>query len=342
MASFSEQIPVIDVRHALDDRVTRAALDRACREWGFFQVVGHGIPQALLDAMQRSMRELFALPAGEKRAIERTAVNAWGYYDRELTKNARDWKEIFDVGPAVLDGPLAGNVPQWPARLPGFRATVLAHAAACERLAWRLLAAIGTNLGAPAGLLRAAFRPRHTSFLRLNHYPRCADPASPDAPTMPTDGHLGVHHHTDAGVLTLLLQDDQPGLQVLHDGRWCLVEPRADALVVNVGDVVQVWSNDRYRAALHRVLANRDAERYSAPFFLNPAAEATYAPLPEICSEADPPRYRPIQWGAFRTARAAGDYADRGEEIQISHFRCGLRPARSVPRRPCVARAGSA
>jgi isopenicillin N synthase-like dioxygenase len=296
-------------------------IDAACREWGFFQVVGHGIPRRLLDATQRCMRELFALPPAQKRAIERTAANPWGYYDRELTKNVRDWKEIFDVGPALTAGRLAGTVPQWPAALPTFRPTVEAFYGACERLAYRLLGAIAVNLGVPPARLCAAFGSQHTSFLRLNHYPRCADPAAPDAQTMPGTGHLGVHHHTDAGALTLLLQDDQPGLQVHRDGGWYLVEPRADALVVNVGDVVQVWSNDRYRAALHRVLASRDAERYSAPFFFNPASAATYAPLPGVCGVVEPPHYRPIEWGAFRAARAAGDYADRGEEVQISNFR---------------------
>jgi isopenicillin N synthase-like dioxygenase len=321
MTRVTEQVPVIDVRRLGDGLATLAAIDTACREWGFFQVVGHDIPQELLDATQRCMRELFALPLREKRAIERSATNAWGFYDRELTKNVRDWKEVFDVGPALAEGQLAGNVPQWPASLPAFRPTVLAFYEACERLAHRLLGAIGVNLGVPADRLFEAFGPRHTSFLRLNYYPRCAVPASPDSPTMPVTGHLGVHHHTDAGALTLLLQDDQPGLQVHRDGAWYLVEPRPDALVVNIGDVVQVWSNDRYQAALHRVLASHDAERYSAPFFFNPASEATYEPLSSVCGDSEPPRYRSIEWGAFRAARAAGDYADCGEEIQISHFR---------------------
>lgn len=319
MTHTSDRVPVIDVRH-LDAPSTRAAIDAACREWGFFQVVHHGIAPALLAAVHARMRDFFALPAEAKRAIERTATNAWGFYDRELTKNRRDWKEIFDVGP-VGEGRLAGNVPQWPAALPAFRPTVAAFATACERLAHRLLGAVGVNLGVPADHLAAAFGARHTSFLRLNHYPPCAQPAAADAPTLPAAGHLGINHHTDAGALTLLLQDDQPGLQVFRDGRWVLVEPRRDALVVNIGDIVQVWSNDRYRAALHRVLVSRDAERYSAPFFFNPAADAVYAPLPSTCDAAHPPRYRPIPWGEFRSARAAGDYADRGEEIQIAHYR---------------------
>lgn len=328
-------VPVIDIRR-LDDPATRRDLDRACREWGFFQVTGHGLPQALLEAVHARMREFFALPTAEKRAIERTGANAWGYFDRELTKNVRDWKQIFDVGSVQHEGPLAGCVPQWPVSLPAFRPTVLAYYEACERLARALLAAIAENLGATAGEVLDAFGSRHTSFLRLNYYPLCDDPAEPDAPTMPRTGHLGIHHHTDAGALTLLLQDDQPGLQVHRGGRWFLVEPRADALVVNIGDIVQVWSNDRYHAALHRVLASRDAERYSAPFFFNPECAASYAPLPAACG-AEPPRYRPIRWGDFRAARAAGDYADRGEEVQIAHFRSETDVRPRAGRGPAVA-----
>jgi isopenicillin N synthase-like dioxygenase len=308
-------IPVIDIRALPDDAAALALLDTACREWGFFQVTGHAFPSALLASLHAQMRAFFALPLPRKRALERTDTNAWGYYDRELTKNVRDWKEVFDAGPAG-----GGNTPQWPNALPQFRATFESYTGACASLSFRLLAAITANLGMPADHLFAAFEPHHTSFLRLNHYPPCDEPAPPDAPTMPEHGHLGVHHHTDAGAITVLLQDDQAGLQVFRDDAWHTVMPRDDALVVNIGDVVQVWSNDHYKAALHRVVASGERSRYSAPYFFNPAYEADYAPLPSMCSRERPARYRPINWGAFRAARAAGDYADYGEEIQISWF----------------------
>ena len=93
------------------------------------------------------------------------------------------------------------------------------------------------------------------------------------------------------------------------------------ALIINIGDIVQVWSNDAYRAPLHRVLANAGQRRYSAPFFLNPGYDTEYAPLPSALHDKAP-RYRPINWGGFRAGRAAGDYADVGDEIQISDFRC--------------------
>jgi len=315
-----DHVPVIDVGRLDADDAALAQIHEACRDWGFFQIVGHGVANDLIEATHRSMHDFFSLPLAAKRAIERSATNSWGFYDRELTKNTRDWKEVFDVGPDETDGPLAGMKAQWPSDLPRFRDTIEAFMRACEAVGFRMLDAIARCLGAQPSQLRAAFEPRHSSFLRLNYYPRCAAPAAADSPTGAA-GHFGINHHTDSGALTVLLQDDRPGLQVFRRNRWTLVEPNPDALVVNIGDIVQVWSNDRYPAALHRVLANDRAERFSAPYFFNPAPTAAYAPLPGTVDATRPARYRPIVWGEFRANRTAGDYADYGEEIQISHYR---------------------
>jgi len=308
-------LPVIDIAD-LRRAATQRAIDAACREWGFFQIVGHGIGERTLEALRREMRAFFALPSAAKRAVERTAENPWGFYDRELTKRTRDWKQVYDYGPA--DG--FAIAPQLPRELPRFASSIARFYAECDAIAFELMEVIAGNLGMPAGALDAYFRPEHTSFLRLNYYPPCPTPARPSGLAMPQRGSLGVNHHTDAGALTVLLQDEQPGLEVLHDGTWHLVEPRRDALVVNIGDIVQVWSNDRYTAALHRGLVSADAERYSAPFFFNPRYSTEYAPLPSTVDARHPPRYRPIHWGRFRARRAAGDYADRGDYHSISHY----------------------
>jgi isopenicillin N synthase-like dioxygenase len=308
-------IPVIDIEH-LRDAETLETLDTACREWGFFQVINHGIPQDNLDAILTQARDFFALPLAAKRALSRTAENSWGFYDKELTKNIRDWKQIYDYGPARGDN----RLPQWPAGKPEFRRQVLDYYAACEALAFRLLIAIANNLGVASNCLLSGFLPEHSSFLRLNYYPECPRPERPQGMETPRTGHLALNHHTDAGALTLLLQDDQPGLEVYRDEEWHLVEPRRDALVVNVGDIVQVWSNDAYQAALHRVVANSSHERFSVPFFFCPAYSADYAPLPTTIDSRTPPRYRRINWGEFYDGRAAGDYADHGREVQISDY----------------------
>lgn len=291
-----------------------AELDRACREWGFFELRNHPIASDLRRQMLDQMERFFAQPTALKRACERTEENHWGFYDRELTKNVQDWKELFDVGPEF------GNcVPQWPTNAPGFRETTEAFYAACETVAVQLVRCLGWSLGADGDRLAQGFV-NHTSYLRLNHYPLCENPAPADTPTGPPVGHLGISHHSDAGAVTVLLQDGHSGLQVERDGVWHNVAADRGSIIINIGDVVQVWSNDRYQAPLHRVLASDSHVRYSAPFFLNPSFETNYAPLVSAHRD-DSPRYRPINWGDFRNGRAAGDYADVGEEIQIAHYR---------------------
>jgi isopenicillin N synthase-like dioxygenase len=306
-----KSIPVIDIRR-LDSPDSLRALDRACREWGFFQAVNHGIPK---DAIARTLEEargFFARSREFKRQVIRTPENPWGFYDRELTKNAVDLKEIFDFGPS--DGDCAR--PQWPPGMPGFQAAMRDHYRQNERVSFRILAAISMNLGMSPGYLNRQFGRDHTSFMRLNYYP-VAGAAGDEA----TAGRLGVGQHTDSGALTLLLQDTQPGLEVFKDSRWHLVDPIPGALVVNIGDMVQVWSNDHYFAALHRVVASKRKPRFSIPFFLNPPYRLNYAPLPTTVSDDRPPRYQQINWGEFRRRRVAGDYADYGVEVQIDQYR---------------------
>jgi len=311
-----KNVPVIDI-HELNSTATLAKLDRACREWGFFQVIHHGIPELSIREIFAAAHAFFDLPAGTKRQIERTRGNPWGYYDQELTRNVVDWKQIYDFGPANGDA----IRPQWPNGVPGFRAAVQTYYRHCEQLAFRLLAAVSTNLGMHPGYLSQGFGPDHTSFLRLNYYPVCPPLTGAGRDNAEQERQLGVGPHTDAGALTLLLQDSQPGLQVYRNGGWHIVEPRQDAIVINIGDMVQVWSNDRYHAALHRAITNTDEARFSIPFFLNPSYRANYRPLPTMISGEQPPRYREINWGEFRERRMSGDYADYGEEVQITQYR---------------------
>ena len=126
----------------------------------------------------------------------------------------------------------------------------------------------------------------------------------------------GVLRHSDAGALTLLWQSDTAGLQVYRDGHWYLIPPIHDAFVINIGDMMQVWSNDLYTAPQHRVIAMDEVDRFSFPYFCNPSYQAVIAPL-----GAAEPHYRPINWGEFRRRRADGDFADYGSEIQIGDYR---------------------
>jgi len=307
-------VPVIDLG-SQNDRAVAAAIEQACRDWGFFQVRGHGLSAELSQNLKAVMAQFFAQPSAQKNAICRTAENPWGFFDSELTKNVRDWKEIYDLGPANGE-----QQPQWPAAPADFRAVVESYATAAKSVARHLTEMVLQSLGDSKALELQGFE-NDTSFLRLNYYPTCPNPAPADV-LMDTQaqgdvGRLGISHHTDAGALTVLQQIGPESLQVLKDNRWHRVPVLADALVINIGDVAQVWSNDAYPAPLHRVLANQGEQRFSAAFFYNPGYGYNYAPL----DHSKPAAYRSINWGEFRSGRAAGDYADQGEEIQISSYR---------------------
>jgi isopenicillin N synthase-like dioxygenase len=328
-----QRIPVIDLKPldggGLRREETIAAIGAACREYGLFHITGHGISSDLIEDVWRETKQFFALPADAKHAVSRSKENARGWYNRELTKNTRDMKEVFDFGPTphpelADDDPANGTQDgfnRWPdARLsPGFRPVMQEYFRSCERVAFALLEAIAHSLGVPPEAFTRDFVGRHTSFVRLNHYPS-HDPLIPEQSASAT-GHFGVHQHTDAGALTVLLQDDVSALEICLDGQWILVEPVIGALLVNLGDIIQVWSNDRYPAPLHRVRASTNRERYSLPFFFNPVSDAVYAPLAILTNEQSPPRYQAINWGTFRWKRQQGDYADYGTENQISDYR---------------------
>lgn len=311
-------VPVIDLAGPAHE-VQRAVAD-ACAQWGFFQVIGHAVAPSLMASAAEETRLFFAAAKADKRALARSRDNPWGFYDRELTKNARDKKEIFDIGPDVVgragDGPFAGVTP-WPAWQPTFATSMRNYFLACEALSAQLVELICAGLAAPRALLRSAFEPEHTSFLRLNYYP-VEDPLADEGEG---GADFGIHHHTDAGALTVLLQDEVSGLQVYRNGAWWTVRPARDAFVINIGDMMQVWSNDLYQAPIHRVLAMDRNERRSLPFFYNPSYETVVEPLAEVLSEGRRAHYRGISWGDFRRRRADGDFANYGAEVQIADYR---------------------
>jgi len=262
---------------------------------------------------------LFESPLEDKLEILRSKENPWGFYNNELTKNQRDKKEVFDFTRAGVD-PIYHQQNRWPRQLPAFEPTMMAYLDACSGLALKLLEAFCLGLDLPADFMRRDFAGNHTGFVRLNYYP-VKDPMAGLSMEHQRLADLGIHHHTDAGALTVLLQDEVSGLQVYRDGFWYDIPTLEGAMVINTGDMMQVWSNDIYQAAIHRVLAMESAERYSIPFFFNPAADCKVSPLPSVVDADHPARYRPIEWGSFRGQRSDGDYADYGTEVQISQYR---------------------
>ncbi|KAG7387558.1 Envelope glycoprotein [Phytophthora pseudosyringae] len=333
------QVPVIDIgalmglstdaeadaalRDAKDDAL-RQIIDNvrnAASEWGFFYIDNHGLRGHEIEDFQDTMRSFFRLPVETKRSILRSAANPRGYVERELTKNKTDWKECFDFAGAHEDDPannkndrLGEEQNRWlnDETLPGFRNEMQTYYNKMEFVSRRLLKVFAVALGEEPAFFDQFFRGINSSVLRLNHYPVAPEP----------EKTMGVYHHTDSGALTILLQDDEvASLQVLHrdSQTWVNVPPRKGTFTINIGDLVQVWSNDRFVAPLHRVLASNQAGRFSAPFFYLPAYEVEVEPI--VVKEDEVPNYRPFSWRHFLLGRVQGNYADLGKENQISDFK---------------------
>lgn len=314
-SDLGQSVPVIDLG---DDNVV-GQIATAAREWGFFQITHHGIPGALVNDVVAHTKRFFSLPVDEKNRVRRTRDNPWGYYNNELTKNQRDKKEVFDFTTDATD-PIYQVANRWPEFDIEFRRCMEQYLQATEQVAMQLVEAFATGLGLEADALHSHFL-QHTSFVRLNFYP-VNDPLGHQVNVgSDAEADLGVHHHSDAGALTLLLQHEVSGLQVHKDGQWHNIPPLQDALVINTGDMMQVWSNDIYQAPIHRVLAMNNDDRISIPLFFNPGASAVIRPLPTVISDDRPAAYEPIQWAAFRQKRTDGDYADYGSEVQIRDYR---------------------
>jgi len=301
-------VPLVDLSAPHDRVVT--AIAEACEHWGMFRIAEHGFGQTVMERFLLEMRRFFNHPPAEKLALSRTLDNPWGYFDRELTKNIRDRKEIFDIGPLRGSGsdPFAGQTP-WPPSDSDFSKCMTDWVERCEELSARLVRLVFIGLGEAEAMAEHAFSPASTSFLRLNRFPAGQG----------GEGR-GIHHHSDSGALTVLLVDDVPGLQVLHEGRWHDVIAEPGALLVNIGDMIEVWSNGLYRAPLHRVLAMEGRTRHSAPYFFNPSYSATVAPLLSVTARSGGARFRPISWAEFRRRRAEGDFGNYGTEVQISDY----------------------
>ena len=304
-------LPVIDLslshgRDADDLQAVARQIDAACRTHGFFYVIGHGVPLALISHLFMLNRRYFALPGEVKAASHidrsgglRRGYDPIGWQSLEAGRPA-DLKESFYLGtergpddPLVRAGTPNHGPNQWPdeALVPGFRPACEAYAAAMERLGRHLMGLIALGLGLPQAWFEPFLRDP-MPILRLLHYP-------PQQASR-LDAQIGSGAHTDWGAITLLAQDDAGGLQVRDEagGGWLDARPIEGSLIVNLGDLMQRWTNDLYRSTLHRVVNQHSGhDRHSIAYFLEIDYHAVVEALPTCCSAERPARHPPITAG---------------------------------------------
>lgn len=331
------EIPVIDLEgwwsgDPAARRRIAAAFDGAAREHGFLQIVGHGVPASLRAGVRDAADGFFALDEAEKRLVEPASreINR-GYSARRSESLAytlgaarpADLAEAFIAGNDHASNPRTGPgdpyyeaerarsfaPTPWPARPDEFAAKVWAYFSALRALSFDLLDVAAMALGLDDGFFRSR-TDRAVETLRLNWYRRLREEVALD------DGQMGLGAHTDYGILTVLMADPVPGLQVIGpDGEWHDVVPLADGFVVNFGDAMAVWTNDVWTSTIHRVVPASvpgGPARRSFAFFQDGNHDAVMSCLPTCCSADRPPRYAPISLGAHVRAKILGGRAMSG------------------------------
>ncbi|CAB4266871.1 unnamed protein product [Prunus armeniaca] len=246
---------------------TLAQLANGCEEWGFFQLVNHGISDELLERVKKVSSECFKLEREEefKKSALVKSLNG------QKLENV-DWEDVFTL--------LDDN--EWPSKTPGFKETMTEYRTELKKLAERIMEVMDENLGLPRGYIKKAFNggEEDNAFFgtKVSHYPPCPQP----------ELVTGLRAHTDAGGVILLFQDDQVGgLQILKDGQWIDVQPLHNSIVINTGDQIEVLSNGLYKSVWHRVLATPTGNRRSIASFYNPSLKATIAPAPQLVEKAN-------------------------------------------------------
>ena len=305
-----EAIPIIDFAGMLGSDAkakqrVAAEIRSACVNAGFFYIVNHGIPQQAVDAMFAETRRFFELPLEEKLKLRaKNTEHFCGYVSfREESSDAvngmGDLHEAYDFATeaktrdgVAINADYRAVSNQWPDDLPGFRDTMTDYAVSIRMLTARIFGAFALALDLPEDYFDA-LTDRPLSLGRLLYYPTQEGPMD--------EALIGNGPHTDHECFTILCQDKEiQALQVRNKrGEWIDAPPLEGSFVVNIGDLMARWTNDRFASTLHRVANFSGRKRYSIPFFIGANPDAVIEVLPSCISAGNPAKYGPIVTGDY-------------------------------------------
>lgn len=288
-------IPLIDLKDLNGNHEKRTAVTKqifqSCTEWGFFQVVNHGVRPQLMDRAREVWYGFFHQPMEVKQSYANSPTTYEGYGSRlGVEKGAiLDWGDYYFLHylPSSLK-----DQNKWPALPSDLRAVIDEYSAEVVKFCGTLLKILSQNLELGEEALQDAFGGENIgACLRVNFYPKCPQP----------ELTLGLSSHSDPGGLTVLLADENvAGLQVRKNDIWITVKPAPHAFIVNIGDQIQVLSNAKYKSVEHRVIVNSDRERISLAFFYNPKSDLLIEPAKELVTPETPALYPPMTFDQYR------------------------------------------
>ncbi|OIW16194.1 hypothetical protein TanjilG_18909 [Lupinus angustifolius] len=292
----ANNLPIIDLGGLYGgDPDTRAStlrqISKACHDWGFFQVVNHGVSHDLMDLARETWRQFFHLPMEVKQKYSNSPKTYEGYGSRlGVEKGANlDWSDYYYLHYLPLS---MKDCNKWPHVAPSCREVFDEYGKELVKLCGKLIKVMSINLGLEEEYLENAFGGEDIgACLRVCFYPKCPQP----------ELTLGLSSHSDPGGITLLLSDEHVyGLQVRKSNNWITVKPAPHAFIVNIGDQIQVLSNAIYKSVEHRVIVNSDKERVSLAFFYNPKSDIPIEPAKELVKPNRPALYTAMTFDQYR------------------------------------------
>ncbi|KAL2229778.1 protein SRG1 [Sesamum indicum] len=287
-------IPVVDLSKLFQgskDEFCNEILNlmTSCKEWGFFQVINHGIDLELLERIEKVAMEFFMMPLEEKQKYPMIPGTVQGYGQAFVFSEDQklDWCNMFALG---LEPHCVRNPKLWPTKPSDFCETVEIYSREIRKLCKNLLKYIAITLNLNEDIFEEMFGVA-VQAVRMNYYPACPRP----------DLVLGLSPHSDGSALTVLQQGkgSSIGLQILKDGKWIPVQPVPNALVINIGDTIEVLTNGRYKSVEHRAVTHKEKDRLSIVTFYAPSYEIELGPISELVDDKNPCKYRRYNHGEY-------------------------------------------